>query len=219
MTEDKECRADFEAWFKDRHEEFNFHGTSAPTGWYYFDDEVDDEWVPWQAAWSRAAKPAVPEGFVLMPKALTADNGAKAALIGEFHEVIEVTCPECDGACEDCDHCQESGTVAQQVTVGWDTIKAIYCKAVELLAAPPLPVAQGWISVQDRLPEDGQTVAFVVDCKNPNWDHLHGRVLGGLYLGTKNGGFSVPGLTVNASHWTPLPAAPTPPAAPKEPTT
>jgi hypothetical protein len=61
MSEDKACRDEFEAWFKSGHEEFNFHGTSAPTGWYYFDDDVDGAWSPWQAAWSRAAKPAVPE--------------------------------------------------------------------------------------------------------------------------------------------------------------
>jgi len=30
---------------------------------------------------------------VLMPKRLTAENGAKALLIGEFFEFIEIQCP------------------------------------------------------------------------------------------------------------------------------
>ena len=33
----------------------------------------------------------------VMPRELTAENGAKALLIGEFHEVIDVTCSNCDG--------------------------------------------------------------------------------------------------------------------------
>lgn len=67
-----------------------------------------------------------------------------------------------------------------------------------------------WISTDDRLPEDGQSVAFVVSCKNPNWDHLDGRVLGGTYHVTNGyrGGFGVPGLSVSASHWMPLPKPP-----------
>lgn len=147
MTEDKACRDQFESHV------MQTMGDSASLLFYrkdvpgklrdgeYVNKHLQRYWLGWQACWSRAAKPAAPEGFVLMPKALTADNGAKAALIGEFHEVIEVTCPECDGACEDCDHCQESGTVTQQVTVGWDTIKAIYCKAVDLFATPTPPAA------------------------------------------------------------------------------
>ena len=35
---------------------------------------------------------------VLMPSALTAENGAKALLIGEFHETLEMACPVCGGS-------------------------------------------------------------------------------------------------------------------------
>ncbi|MFT8851554.1 hypothetical protein, partial [Acetobacter orientalis] len=35
--------------------------------------------------------------MILMPEALTAENGAKAALIGEFHETFTHECPDCGG--------------------------------------------------------------------------------------------------------------------------
>ena len=73
------------------------------------------------------------------------------------------------------------------------------------------PVAPGWISVKDRLPEDRQSVAFVVQCGGKVWGYLNGRVLGGNYS-QAYGGFSVPGLTVPASLWMPLPSPPTQPA-------
>lgn len=66
-----------------------------------------------------------------------------------------------------------------------------------------------WISVNERLPEDGQSVAFVVTTKNTSWDYLNGQVLGGTYYKSPFGGdFSIPGLTITASHWMPLPPAP-----------
>jgi hypothetical protein len=78
--------------------------------------------------------------------------------------------------------------------------------------AAPSPEGQAdqWISVKDRLPDDRASVAFVVECKGSHFDYLHGRVLGGTYVA--NQGFGVPGLTIGASHWMPLQAAP------KEPT-
>lgn len=66
-----------------------------------------------------------------------------------------------------------------------------------------------WISTADRLPEDGQAVAFVVDCKpGSHMDYLDGRVLGGMFKAGKFGGFSVPGLQTAARYWMPLPDAP-----------
>lgn len=66
-----------------------------------------------------------------------------------------------------------------------------------------------WISVEKALPADGQTVAFVVDCKSEILGYLHGRVLGGYfsYIGPYPT-FSVPGLGLSASHWMPLPNPP-----------
>lgn len=87
------------------------------------------------AALSQQAAPA---GYVLMPAELTAENGAKGALLGEFAERIWVTCPECEGEDSDCcDVCDASGEVPQQVPVKWDTIKAIYRKAVQAFAISP----------------------------------------------------------------------------------
>lgn len=70
---------------------------------------------------------------VLMPKELTAENGAKALLIGEFKEQITLHCPECEdvGGADDCHICQGAGEYQYYVDVSWSTIKAIYKMAVE----------------------------------------------------------------------------------------
>lgn len=57
-----------------------------------------------------------------LPLRLTAENGAKAALSGEFFETIEVENPDFD---------DEKETVQEKVPVRWTTIKAIWRKAVE----------------------------------------------------------------------------------------
>ena len=76
---------------------------------------------------------------VLMPKELTAENGAKALLIGEFKESIMVENPEFCGCKTDlCDYCvsfpDEPERIEQTVDVSWTTIKAIYAMAVEHLS-------------------------------------------------------------------------------------
>jgi hypothetical protein len=65
-----------------------------------------------------------------------------------------------------------------------------------------------WVPVAERLPADGQSVAFVVSCKDPTF-YLNGSVLGGTFRAGPYAGFGVPGMTVSASHWMPLPAPPT----------
>lgn len=85
--------------------------------------------------------PAVPSNFVLIPKELTAENGAKAALIGEFAEVTAALCPDCQGNYDDCFTCNGDGTVSQHVPIKWDTIKRIYRKAVEVCALSAAPAA------------------------------------------------------------------------------
>ncbi len=69
---------------------------------------------------------------VMMPRELTAENGAKAALGGEFFEKIAVPCPECLWEREslECDNCDSTGKVQREVMVSWTTIKAIYAMAV-----------------------------------------------------------------------------------------
>ena len=70
---------------------------------------------------------------VMMPRKLTAENGAKSLMIGEFSEVVEVTCSACDQDDEECDVCDGSGFYMQKVPVSWSTIKYIYARAVEHL--------------------------------------------------------------------------------------
>jgi len=86
---------------------------------------------------------AVPDGYALVPARLTAENGAKAALSGEFHEFVEIDCPLCeageylDGG--DCEECEGSETTTQRVPVSWATIKKIHAGMVEHFAAAPQP--------------------------------------------------------------------------------
>ncbi len=75
---------------------------------------------------------------VTMPRRLTAENGAKALMIGEFKEAVNMDCPECYGEgnidgepCEDCDSC---GSFVVYVPIHWTTIKEIYAKAVDHLS-------------------------------------------------------------------------------------
>lgn len=79
----------------------------------------------------------VPDRMALLPLALTAENGAKNALIGEFKEEKSISCPECFGD-EDCETCDGSGRIHIEIPVSWTTIKAIWAKGVEhFLAAAP----------------------------------------------------------------------------------
>lgn len=72
---------------------------------------------------------AVPDGYILMPMKLTAENGAKYALSGEFHVLHRVTCHECGG--EGCSDCDDDGWLEEKIMIGWDDIKDIYRAAVE----------------------------------------------------------------------------------------
>ncbi len=62
---------------------------------------------------------------IIMPDSLTAENGAKAALIGEFYETIECECPECHGEGyfsgypmpTECNHCKGCGISSRKVLV------------------------------------------------------------------------------------------------------
>lgn len=72
-----------------------------------------------------------------MPDELTAENGAKGLLIGEFKQRVAVCCPECGGDGEspheegDCEFCDGDGSCWQDVTIDWSTIKDIYKMAAK----------------------------------------------------------------------------------------
>lgn len=83
--------------------------------------------------------PVVPDGYVMVPMRLTAENGAKGALSGEFSETKFVNCPECFGD-DECETCDGSGRIEIMVPVTWTTIKDIWAKGVEHFAAAPQEV-------------------------------------------------------------------------------
>lgn len=83
--------------------------------------------------------PVVPDSYVMVPMRLTAENGAKGALSGEFSETKFVNCPECFGD-DECETCDGSGRIEITVPVTWTTIKEIWAKGVEHFSATPREV-------------------------------------------------------------------------------
>ncbi|HAV2047959.1 TPA: hypothetical protein JHJ56_003166 [Raoultella ornithinolytica] len=88
----------------------------------------------WPCPVHAGSSPVIPDGYVLVPMRLTAENGAKGALSGEFSETKFVNCPECFGD-DECETCDGSGRIEITVPVTWTTIKAIWVKGVEHFAA------------------------------------------------------------------------------------
>lgn len=80
--------------------------------------------------------PVTPDGWALVPKRLTAENGAKGVLSGEFSETKFINCPECFGD-DECETCDGSGRIEITVPVSWTNIKAIWAKGVEHFEAAP----------------------------------------------------------------------------------
>ncbi|MBX8557055.1 hypothetical protein K5D56_21560 [Pseudomonas cichorii] len=83
----------------------------------------------------------LPEGYCIMPKMLTAENGAKALLLGEFKVQVTQECPECaelEEPNEYCKICDGEGEHAIHHTISWDQIKFIYSKAVAGLCVNPI---------------------------------------------------------------------------------
>ncbi|EFE7590280.1 ead/Ea22-like family protein [Escherichia coli] len=74
--------------------------------------------------------PVTPDGWVIVPKKLTTENGAKGVLSGEFSETTFISCPECFGD-DDCETCDCSGRIEIKVPVSWTTIKTIWAKGCE----------------------------------------------------------------------------------------
>lgn len=76
------------------------------------------------------------DDYVLMPRHLTAENGAKALLSGEFSVEYMATCSGCyfDDPQEDCEVCGGEVEYRESVQVDWGTIKNIYAKVVDCLS-------------------------------------------------------------------------------------
>ncbi|HGL6589575.1 TPA: dATP/dGTP pyrophosphohydrolase domain-containing protein [Klebsiella quasipneumoniae] len=144
-----------------------------------------------------------PPGYVMVPMRLTAENGAKVALSGEFSETKFVNCSECFGD-DECETCDGSGRIEITVPVSWTTIKEIWAKGVEHFAAAPqspgsepATVPGKWIPVSERLPEtDGNYWGWWSESKRqgPVW----------FIKSELQAQFQSSEIT----HWMPLPASP-----------
>jgi hypothetical protein len=92
------------------------------------------------AADQRIDELTVPDSYCLMPTRLTAENGAKALLLGEFKLEVTTECLECrelEEPLEGCEVCDGEGEYGQQHMIPWDQIKFIYSEAVKGLAKKP----------------------------------------------------------------------------------
>jgi DnaJ-class molecular chaperone len=80
---------------------------------------------------------------ILMPKELTAENGTKGLLSGEFFVTVHDECIYCAGTGtldahghEVCDECNGQASYERRITIGWYTIKEIYAMAVKHFGSP-----------------------------------------------------------------------------------
>ncbi|WP_431614510.1 hypothetical protein [Enterobacter kobei] len=99
-------------------------------------------WNAYLAAMLQGAEPVtaaykLPDGCCVMPLKLTAENGAKGALSGEFHVTNRIVCQSCAG--EGCEDCNDEGGWDAEIPVSWDTIKLIHEAAVEACSLPAAP--------------------------------------------------------------------------------
>lgn len=154
-----------------------------------------------------------PPGYVMVPMRLTAENGAKGALCGEFSETKFVNCPECFGD-DECETCDGSGRIEITVPVTWTTIKEIWAKGVEHFAAAPqspgsepATVPGKWIPVSERMPDREVDVqVYCPDKKEQMVAYLERNELEGYFrFATWRTG---DGIYCQPTHWMPLPAAP-----------
>ena len=151
----EELRAAFETVERESRDNFNL--SEMLTG-NYEDEYTQQRWEAWldcrafitapavqaeqlSGITEQVSQPALPEGYALVPSKLTADNGAKGLLSGEFSETKYINCPECFGD-DECETCDGSGRIEITVPVSWTTIKEIWAKGVEHFAAAPQQEAQ-----------------------------------------------------------------------------
>lgn len=79
-----------------------------------------------------AAVVELTEGMALVPTRLTAENGAKSALSGEFNVAVETDCDDCDD-CEleeICQTCLGEGYTVRYEPVSWTMIKDIWAAGI-----------------------------------------------------------------------------------------
>ncbi|MEB0359588.1 hypothetical protein VC566_00790 [Citrobacter freundii] len=126
-NEKVDCRLTFDQWLSQQNEPIDVDCGCVSTEAFY-------HWL--RVAYEAGNSPVTQDGYVLVPKKLTAENGAKRVLSGEFSETKFINCPECFGD-DDCETCDGSGRIEITVPVSWTNIKAIWAKGVEHFAAAP----------------------------------------------------------------------------------
>lgn len=129
-------RKSFESFMAERFGDSVDHRRAKNGDQGYMAWDIVVAWIVWQARAMLQAgnSPVIPEGYCIMPKKLTAENGAKSVLSGEFHISQTLTCAECFG--EGCEDCSEQGKWEEKIPVGWDLIKRIYETVVSSCALP-----------------------------------------------------------------------------------
>jgi hypothetical protein len=109
-------------------------------GWYCLPDHESANDTAIQL--EKLEPPLSPACYVAMPKELTAENGAKALMMGEFYETVE-TGNEAFCGCGTCDFCiefpDEPESTLQKIPISWTTIKEIYAMAVKHFDAVHTP--------------------------------------------------------------------------------
>lgn len=149
----------------------------------------------------------IPEGYCLMPISLTAENGAKGALSGEFFTYHNVECYDCDGTGEgygdddECETCEGAGSLTEKTTIPWDVIKDIYSEAVKFCAIEAAPL---WVKCSDRMPPEGIDVLCAAEF---DWAGDWRRKVGYWH----NSKWVVYGASWTPTHWMDLPPIPQPP--------
>lgn len=108
------------------------------------------------------------EDKILMPKSLTAENGAKYFMSGEFFEVVELECTSCDQDDEHCEACSGNGSYTYRVPISWTTIKEIYAMAVERLGEQQEPLTCGIVGVGKTL----DSMIFEAEEKMELWNEI-----------------------------------------------
>lgn len=125
----------FEVWAKSEgliHDSYGLR-TVNPSA-----DVAIKAWNACRAAMLQAGNsPVIPDGCCIMPMKLTAENGAKGALSGEFHVTHHIVCQSCGG--EGCEDCNEEGGWDGEILIGWDIIKQIHDAAVKACSLPAAP--------------------------------------------------------------------------------
>lgn len=115
-----------------------------------------------------------------MPLTLTAENGAKNALNGEFYTIEHIGCVVCGGygidGDDECDNCDGSGDVVVQAPVSWSTIKDIYKAAVKCCSVQSFGNPEQLKAPVVSFYRDGiKASAKWVDQQREAYDSEHGR--------------------------------------------